>query len=621
MKKGFLKGNGPACLMLALLALGSLFVGWDALLTDGSFPTPLVPPGSARFFLAALTIVAFSFLFKKKSSLTRVSLWLPAAVFAAVMTLAQSFAAVGTTAPLTQSLHNLLKAALYFIGRTALYYACMAVLLGALARGTGGAAHAVDIPRMEPTWGTIKKKRMKPLWTIGFILLCWLPYFLCIFPGVVSNDSISQLREILGIMPLSNANPVFQTFLWAVFVRIGQWLGNPDAGVALYCCLQALLMAVVFNLTLRVIEESGSPSWLWWVSMLFFALCPVFPLFAFCVGKDTNFATAVLFFTLTVWRFLRLPSSSKTPWPLTATLALSAALLLLLRNPGSYLAACTLILLLTWTLSKKQRRSTPCRWICPAVALAITACLYIVLHLVVLPGLQALPMPETENYSLPLQQTARVVASQPETLTPEEKEIIECVLDFDAIKPAYNGELSDPIKLLWKEEATPAQKGAFFRTWLSFLGKYPFTCFSATFHNSYGYLCPGYLSTIKPTLLIGNQGRTTDTEGFFPFSVNSASVGLKAAMDRLANSPLFRWIISPGLYGWIVLFTLAMLLASHRKNLLLAAVPALFSLAGCMLSAVNSYFRYAMPLYFSAPLLLALCAQALSHPGIQEERC
>ena len=47
----------------------------------------------------------------------------------------------------------------------------------------------------------------------------------------------------------------------------------------------------------------------------------------------------------------------------------------------------------------------------------------------------------------------------------------------------------------------------------------------------------------------------------------------------------------------------------RAKASLICAVPALFTLAGCMLSAVNGYFRYAMPLYLCAPFLLWLVAQ------------
>lgn len=247
-------------------------------------------------------------------------------------------------------------------------------------------------------------------------------------------------------------------------------------------------------------------------------------------------------------------------------------------------------------------------------------------------------MPEAEEYSLPLQQVARVAASQPESLTPAERDAFSGVLDLTAareryhqefgilspenhnaepspdftllIQREYNGELSDPIKDLWNEQATPEQKSAFFRTWLAMLPKHLGTYFSATFHNNYGYLTPGYVSVVKPTLLIGKQGHTTDLDEGFAFSINAGANALASAMDALVQQPLFRLILAPGIYGWITLFALVTLLGSKKKSLLLVAFPALFALMGCLLSAVNGYFRYAMPLYFCAPVLLALCAEA-----------
>ena len=53
------------------------------------------------------------------------------------------------------------------------------------------------------------------------------------------------------------------------------------------------------------------------------------------------------------------------------------------------------------------------------------------------------------------------------------------------------------------------------------------------------------------------------------------------------------------------------LFGKKKRSLLICAVPALFTLAGCMLSAVNGYFRYAMPLYVCAPMLIWLVAQSL----------
>ena len=221
-------------------------------------------------------------------------------------------------------------------------------------------------------------------------------------------------------------------------------------------------------------------------------------------------------------------------------------------------------------------------------------------------------MPATENWSLPLQQVARVAATHP--LTDEEAAAIDGVLKLDKPAESYNGELSDPVKDLWRKDSTKEQTDAFFRTWRSLLRKYPLTCLSATFHNTYGYLCPGFLSRIKPTLLIGRQKTMTPAlEAAFPYSVNVRADDLKALMNRLSDFAPFRVWIAPGLYAWACLFSLTQLLRSRKKRLLIAAVPALFSLAGCLMSAVNGYFRYAMPLYLCAPLLLWLCACSNPH--------
>lgn len=562
---------------------------------------PLDTVGSV--LAVALAAIVFWRLSRMENPFGHVSLWLLAAFFAGVLTLGQSFAAWGTTELLLAGKESVLRAALYWGGRVPFYYGAMVLLQSALGKGEKSATKAVAVH------GLFAGRRAW-LMLSAILFLAWIPYYFCTFPGVVSNDSITQLKEIFGILPLEAGNPVFQTFLLGAFARLGIALGSPDTGVALYCCLQALLMALLLGNLMQSMAEASVPRWLLWASLAFLALCPVFPLFAFCVGKDTNFAMAVLWFSMEVWKLLRqyrcgLNQEGK---PGTLCLSLSAALVLLLRNPGVYVLLLTLVPLLIWALLQGRKGAVSRLWLCPALALAITATLWLGLRLVLLPLLPIAPMPETEEYSLPLQQVARVVASEPESLTEDERQVIAAVLDWEQIKAVYNGELSDPIKLLWNRQATAQEKQAFFRLWLHLAPRHAATYFSAAFHNSYGYLCPGYLSTIKPTLLIGKQGRTEDLNPRFPFSVNPASSNLKAAMDIPTGISLGRLLVSPGLYGWAVLFVLVTLLSSRPKRLLLAAAPALFCLAGCLLSAVNGYIRYAMPLYFCTPFLLALCA-------------
>ena len=429
---------------------------------------------------------------------------------------------------------------------------------------------------------------------------------------------MTQVLVIIGVEKLGNANPIFQTALIYFFRGVGKVLGSADAGVFLYCMVQALLMAWLLGAVLSAQRSSGAPCWLTVASFLFYALCPIFPLFAFCVGKDTNFSMAVLWLSLLIARrLLPRPDGEKPSRWETPCLCAAAVLCTLLRNPGFYLALLTLLILLAFSLFGKRRAQG--QWKAPVWAMGCTLAVYGALHLLLIPALGIEPMPATENWSLPLQQAARVAATHP--LTDEEAAAIDGVLKLDKLAESYNGELSDPVKDLWRKDSTKEQTDAFFRTWRSLLRKYPLTCLSATFHNTYGYLCPGFLSKIKPTLLIGRQKTMTPAlEAAFPYSVNPRADDLKALMDKLSDFAPFRVWIAPGLYAWACLFALARLLRSRRKQLLIAAVPALFSLTGCLLSAVNGYFRYAMPLYLCAPLLLWLCACCFESSEHAKER-
>ena len=383
-----------------------------------------------------------------------------AALLAGVVVLGQSFAAVGTAEMATSRLS---WTALVLVGYALLIFSAMRLMLEALSASGEKGDGRFPLPGPAPVW-------------LGALLLaCWLPWFVCLFPGTVSNDSISQLKELMGLTPMTNANPVFQTWLLGAFRQVGLWLGGPDTGVALYCVTQAVLMASLMGALLDGIRLSASPRWLFWAALVFYALCPIFPVFAFCVGKDTNFAMAVLFLSLMVKGVVDEPGRCGAAR--AAGLCAAAVLCVLLRNPGIYLALLTLALLLAWTLRRRERRA--CRaWRMPALAAGCVLGVYGALHLLVLPGLNIAPTPESENYSLPLQQVARVAVGG--GLTQEQEQAVSGVLPVEELKAAYNGELSDPVKALWREDATAEQKGAFWRVARNRAGP-SVTCLSATF--------------------------------------------------------------------------------------------------------------------------------------------
>jgi len=548
-----------------------------------TLPSATLPDGAVwALALFALWMMYGAFL-RLKKPFQPVRLWVLSAVFAGVMTLGQSFEAVGTSEWLTD---NKAEAVLFFAGRVPLYFAGMRLAFDWLCRPEDG-----------------KELRISPLAAGGALLLCWLPWYVCMFPGTVSTDSVSQLKIVLGVSPMSNAHPICQTGILALFRWIGLTLGGgPDLAVALYCIVQSVLMAWLLGAVLSEMAKSRAPRGLVLGSFAFYAFCPIFPVFAFCVGKDTNFAMAVLFLALEVWRVSHLPAGERLRPARLVCMGIAAAFCVILRNPGIYLAVLTLVFLLIYTI----RRGT---WQAPLCGLVCAAAVFAALHLAVIPSMDIKPMPESEEYSIPLQQIARVAVSG--SFTPEQEAALDGVLEMDRIREEYNPELSDTVKNLWRQDASDEAKAAFWPAWLSVVKDHPFTCVSATFHNTYGYLYPGYVSIIKPTLIIGNHStRTASVAGLFDYTVNPLSTQLKQLTDALNQNALYRILVSPGLYGWITLTAAVWLMKGKSRRELLSAVPALFTLAGCMLSAVNGYFRYSMPMYLSAPMLLWLCALA-----------
>ena len=234
-----------ASALLAIGTLGSLSIHAKGLLE----PAAVLSDGAVW----ALAFFALWMLYERwnrlKDAFAPLRLCVLAAVFAGVMTLGESFAALGTAEWVTG---RPLSALAFFAGRMPLYFAGMRLLLDALSK-----------PRMQT---------VKPFaaWKAGALLwLCWLPWYLCLFPGTVSNDSVSQMKILFGMAPLTNANPICQTGLVGLFMTVGNLIGGPDAGIALYCITQSVLMAWLLGSLLSEMEKSGSPRWIVWGSFAF----------------------------------------------------------------------------------------------------------------------------------------------------------------------------------------------------------------------------------------------------------------------------------------------------------------------------------------------------------------
>ena len=450
------------------------------------------------------------------------------------------------------------------------------------------------------------------IWHFAIMLLiCWSPYFYILFPGSVSTDSVTQMKSLIGVVPLTNANPIFQTFLVGLSMFLGKLFNNMDYGILIYTATQAICMAILLAYTLQFFLNAGVKTVFVYNCFVFFAFLPHFPLYALCVGKDTNFAMCILLFVLVLYKLLYSPK--KISIYSIIILSLISIMCMLLRNVGILLVSFSLLSFIVYFIIKKNRLAS----FATSIALLSTLTCYVLLHLLILPQFNVAPSPTSENYSVPVQQVARIAKEH--NFNKKTHPELDALLPIEELVANYEPELSDPIKNLYNLHISKNEEGDFFSIWKTLIKTYPVSALKATFHNSFGYFTPGYIYSKKAMFLIGRQGRIDHLSPQYQFTVNPRTKQLSSYLDKLNKNPIFRFLFAPGLYGLFTIFVGIVLLSKKSKDLLVY-FPILFVFIGTLFSAVNAYTRYAFSLYLCFPILLYLLGKNTKNSNCENNK-
>ena len=119
------------------------------------------------------------------------------------------------------------------------------------------------------------------------ILGIWLLFFLTFYPGSTMNDTIYILQNP---WKLSNQHPILYNLYLYGFYQIGCCLGNPNLGLALLSLFQMLCMDYVLTKAISIFYTKRASSRLCLFLTLYFALSPIFSIYAISAIKDTPFS-------------------------------------------------------------------------------------------------------------------------------------------------------------------------------------------------------------------------------------------------------------------------------------------------------------------------------------------
>lgn len=485
-------------------------------------------------------------------------------------------------------------------------------------------AGQLSLPAMDD-WLSRPKQNFLPkgagLFFFGVLILFWTPYLLALYPGVVTPDTITSLRQIFGQIPYQNDHPLLFTYTLSVFFS-PRW--DVNLGAFLFAVCQMGMAAGTLSYLLKWLLGRGIGEFPVLLFLGYFALMPVFPIYAITLQKDTLFTLALLLFSLGMFSAAEDPKGfGKKDQMLMVLLVL---LVVYLRHNGIYVALITLLAgtIILWRKGELPKMILP--WV--GVGAAVMLLGYPLFNVKNREGAMA--------FSIPLQQLAKVIADQQEEarltsgfqftmedsprirpLLPEEDlSFMAQIIPLDFYRAHYTPAVSDTIRLNddFNQEFLRDRQSEFFQIWLRNMVPHFSSYVDAYGLSTFGFWLPkakshfGFLDIpCDPTYTRAGAGELGGS--LFDFQRRDLFQAMTGTslMDEILSKRNF---FGSGTLLWAVLLG-AFLAYSRRKELslvlfipgimvfltLLASTPVAMSLRYVLI------FAYGLPVYLCAAFL------------------
>lgn len=312
-----------------------------------------------------------------------------------------------------------------------------------------------------------------------FLILCWLPVFLAVYPGFFVYDAQDEYIQV-ATRTFSTHHPLVHVLLLGgIICGVHKLTDSYNLGIACYTVLQMAAAAGVFTFLFAYLRKKKVPRAVRMLGIVWLGLFPTVVMFTLCSAKDALFTLALLLLLVCL---LEMGAGEeffeKKGWQVLFVFAGTG--MMILRNNGFYAFLVMIPLLLF--LQKKRRGRLFFLSIC-----AVTGCLLINGGLKT--ALHADDSEYQELLTVPIQQLARTYNYVPLAFSGENREILYEVLDEEALS-LYTPRLSDPVKYRFDNETFAKDKGRYAKLWLRVGMKKPLIYLNAWFMTSYGFWYP-----------------------------------------------------------------------------------------------------------------------------------
>ena len=446
------------------------------------------------------------------------------------------------------------------------------------------------------------------LFSIMFMILCWLIYIIAFYPAILSPDPSFQILQYFGIdnkysyysilidknVILTNHHPVIHTIILGSCVKIGLKLfSSTNIGLFIYSTIQTIILSFTLSYTIKFMKDINTNLKFRKICLFIYAFSPVFPLYAMSPVKDVIFGCLIIIYIITIYKFVNIKNDISYKDILKEIILL--ILITLFRNNGFH------IILLSFPFLFLLGRKNIFKYL--IIFLSVIS-FYFSYNKIILPYFKITQSSVREMLSIPFQQTARYVKEHKKEVTKEEKKVIDKILNYDTIAQRYNPKLADPVKNKFNRYYTNQDLKDYFKVWLNQFKKHPITYLEATIENTYGYFYP-----IETKWYVHTRSkRRINNYGFdYHFNkLNSLRIFLRKLSIVFQYLPFIGLIVNIGFNTWIILFMFFYLFYKKEYKNIIYLVPSFIILLMCFLSPANTYFRYALPNMFAMPVIISI---------------
>lgn len=436
-----------------------------------------------------------------------------------------------------------------------------------------------------------------------FIIICWIPYLILNYPGVVAFDTITQYKQILGLMPYSNHHPLFHTFFMKICYDIGMKLfGNINAGVGLCSFAQMCIVSLIFSYVIAVLYKNGVKLKYCICILAFYALVPINGQQAVTILKNFLYSGFVLLLSVLFYQIFICREDNRF---LDVIFPVSIFLATTFRSNGRimFILCLPFIFMCLKNFAKKKR-----------IYLIVSALFPLVLSFVitgyVFPALGFETHDTVESLHMPMQHIARTVIECEDELTPADIEGIKkfCASDMEEIKKTYNCRHANAIKELMrregKNEVISANKADFLKFYLALGIRHPLPYIKAEIDMTVGY----FNSDIQYiyTMMYGVYKNDLGITQYFPDD-SIVCQKFRKFCEVFRYVPLYGNLFNPPTVFLLIIFITGVLLYAKKYVYIMVSLPVLMDLVTIFLAApIHAQVCYVYSQLITIPLILAV---------------